>query len=78
MLTVQSCFFDMANKMSKIRNLFWNTSDENVPFEVVKLMDRWIVDALKGDKNDKALLCDDIAQIIDNKLNLWYFKKANF
>ena len=53
-----SCFSDIADIAE---NSFQNTNDGNKLSKVVKLMERWIMDALKRDKIDKVFLCSDIS-----------------
>ena len=53
-----SCFSDIADIAE---NSFQSTNDGNKISKVVKLMERWIMDALKRDKIDKVFLCSDIS-----------------
>lgn len=62
-----SCFSDMAYKKRQTKNIFQNTSYENKPSKVAKLIKLWIMDALKCKNNPLKwwnFLCNDIAPIL--------------
>ena len=60
-LEVLCCFFYTSDKKRKIANLFLNTSYEHKPS---KWIERWKMDRLEREKNDKILLDNDIAQMV--------------
>ena len=57
-----SCFSHTADKKGKIAFLK-NIYTENMLSKVVELIERWVIEALKQEKNDKVFLCNDIDQI---------------
>ena len=59
-----SRFTDTVYKERKKLNLFWNRSYESKLSQVVKSIEKWLIDALPGEKNDKMFHCNSKTQII--------------
>ena len=60
---MHSCFSDMADKKRRKVNSFRNTNYGNQLSKVVKLIKKWVMDALKREKYGNVFLCTDIAQM---------------
>ena len=59
-----SMFSDIVYKDRKKINLVWNRSYESKLSQVVKSIEKWVTDALRGEKNDKMFHCNSKTQII--------------
>ena len=65
----------MAEVKRKIEYLFINTCHENKLSKVVKSIERWVMNALKREKNDIYFLWNAIAQKISEicGISKWHF-----
>ena len=62
-LIVLSCLPDLTDKKRRIENSFRTTSYKNKLSKIVKLIERWVMDTLKREKdNENVFHCNDTDQ----------------